>query len=197
MSDDALRMNRFTLRFADAAVEAAYAEEHARKAVRPVRIALICVSALTVAYYVLAVHVFHRVLVVTGTTLLLRTVSALAVCAVVYALAHLRVFVKRQQLIMFFVVCVMSLGFARGSGRFPLEVLEARGFLLMLFHTFGIFSIYRLRFPQAVLAGWIGGAFYAGYLLGADLLSSGGAARHAIFLGLANLFGHAHLLPDG
>jgi len=38
MSNDAFRMNRFTLRFADAAVEAAYSAEHARKSVRPIRI---------------------------------------------------------------------------------------------------------------------------------------------------------------
>jgi hypothetical protein len=38
MSNDAFRMNRFTLRFADAAVEAAYSAEHARKSVRAIRI---------------------------------------------------------------------------------------------------------------------------------------------------------------
>ncbi|MEK6245535.1 MAG: adenylate/guanylate cyclase domain-containing protein [Pseudomonadota bacterium] len=190
MSDDALRMNRLTLRFASAVVEAAYAEEHARKAVRPIRIALVFLSALTAAYYVLATHVFHGVLVVTGTTLLRGTVSALVAYAVVYALTHLPVFVKRQQLILFLVVCVMlSIGIARDIARYPLEVLEARGFVPILFYTFGIYSVFRLRFPQAVLAGWLGVSFYTGYLLGTDVLSAAAAARHALILGLANLLG--------
>ena len=36
-TDAGMRMNRFTLRFAGADMEAAFADEQARKAVRPVR----------------------------------------------------------------------------------------------------------------------------------------------------------------
>jgi len=37
MNADATRMHRLTLRFADAGLETAFAEEQARKALRPVR----------------------------------------------------------------------------------------------------------------------------------------------------------------
>lgn len=40
MNADTARMHRLTLRFADAGLETAFAEEQARKAVRPIRIAL-------------------------------------------------------------------------------------------------------------------------------------------------------------
>ena len=90
MTADAFRMNRFTLRFAGADMEVAFADEQARKAVRPVRI----------------------------------TVGVLAVCAVVYALTHRPVFVKRRQLIIFLIVCLMSVGISQGSAQFPLEVLD-------------------------------------------------------------------------
>ena len=62
MNPDAFRMNRFTLRFADPAMEAVFADEQARKAVRPVRIALACLGALGVCWYVLTIHVFKKAL---------------------------------------------------------------------------------------------------------------------------------------
>ncbi len=190
MNSDTARMHRLTLRFADAGLEAAFAEEQARKAVRPVRIALACVSALIVGFYVLTVHVFHGLVVGIGGPHMLRvTIGALAWCAVVYALTYRPVFVKRQQLIMFLVVCVMSAGLTRWSARLPLEVLESRGFTIMLMHTFFIYSVFRLRFPQAVLAGWLGVAIYVGYMLGTDLLSSAATARSAFILCLANCGG--------
>ena len=64
MNADAFRMNRFTLRFAGADVEAAYAQEQARKAVRPVRIALACLGVLIQTVwgggYMLATEVRRR-----------------------------------------------------------------------------------------------------------------------------------------
>ncbi|MCX7166386.1 MAG: hypothetical protein NTV11_08935 [Rhodocyclales bacterium] len=47
MNADTARMNRFTLRFADAELEQAFAEEQARKSLRPIRIALVCAAAIT------------------------------------------------------------------------------------------------------------------------------------------------------
>ena len=188
--EDALRMNRLTLRFADAALESAYAQEQARKAIRPVRIALICASALVLAYYVLTIHVFPRMVVGIGSAATLRlTISGVLLCALVYALTYRPVFLKRQQLIMFLVVCVMSAGIARASTRLPLEVLEARGFTIMLMHSYIIYGLFGLRFPQALLAGWLGAAMFIGTLLGVELLSSAAIARSAFLLGLANCGG--------
>lgn len=190
MNADTARMHRLTLRFAGANLEAAFAEEQARKAVRPVRIALVCLSTMIVGFYLLTVHVSHRLVVGIGGPNMLRvTIVALAMLAVFYALTHRPVFVKRQQLIMFLVVCAMSVGVTRSSAWLPFEVLESRGFTMMLMHIFVIYSVFRLRFPQAVLAGWLGVAIYVGYILGMDLLSSAAAVRHAFILGLANCGG--------
>jgi hypothetical protein len=88
MNADALRMNRFTLRFAGADVESAFAEEQARKAVRPVRIALACLGALSVGYYVLTIHVFKSIVVGIGAlNMLYTTIASLVAYAVAYALA--------------------------------------------------------------------------------------------------------------
>ena len=47
MKPGTARMNRLTLRFADAELEKAFAEEQARNSLRPIRIALVCAAAIT------------------------------------------------------------------------------------------------------------------------------------------------------
>ena len=139
MNTDTARMRRLTLRFADAGLEIAFSEEQARKAVRPVRIVLACLCAGAVAFYVLTIHVFHHVLVSVSPSSMFRlVVVTLVLCVATYALTHRPVFVRRQQLIMFLLVCGMSVGVTRGSAQIPLEGLESRGFLMMLLHTLGI-----------------------------------------------------------
>jgi class 3 adenylate cyclase len=190
MTDAAMRMNRFTLRFAGADMEAAFADEQARKAVRPVRIALACLSALSAGNYVLTIHVFKGIIVGIGALNMLRaTITALIVYAAVYALTYHPVFLKRQQLIMFVLACLILLGTTSVTAQLPFEILESRGFTFMLIFIFFIYSVFRLRFPQAVLAGWLGAAFLVGYLFGMDLLGPTAAGRTAFVLGLANCGG--------
>ena len=190
MNADTFRMNRFTLRFADADSETAFADEQARKAVRPVRIALVVLGAMQVVNYVLTIHVFKSIVVGIGAlNTLLTTIEGLFLYAVFYALSYRPIFLKRQQLIMFFLACLISVGVTQHSARLPLDVLEARGFTIMLVYIFFIYSVLRLRFPQAALAGWLGAAFFVGYLFGLDLMGPTAAGRTALILGLANCGG--------
>ncbi len=190
MNDETLRMNRFTLRFARAGVEAAFAEEQARKAVRPVRIALACLGALFVGNYVLTIHVFKSIVVGIGAlNMLYATIWVLVTNALVYALTYRPVFLRRQQLIMFLVACLGSVAITLVTARLPLEVLESRGFTFMLVYVFFIYSVFRLRFPHAVLAGWLGTAFLVGYIFGLNLLGPTAAGRTAFVLGIANCGG--------
>ena len=189
-TDAAMRMNRFTLRFADAEMEAAFADEQARKAVRPVRIALVVLGALQLGNYVLTIHVFKSIVVGIGAlNTLLTTIEALLLYAMFYALTYRPVFLKRPQLIMFLLACLISVGVTRHSALLPLDVLESRGFTIMLVYTFFIYSVLRLRFPQAVLAGWLGAAIFVGYLFGLDLMEPTAAGRTVLVLGLANCGG--------
>ncbi len=190
LNDEALRMNRFTLRFAGAEVEAAFVEEQARKAVRPVRIALACLGALSVCIFILTILVFKGIVVGIGARYtLLYTIAALVIYAVVYALTYRPVFLKRQQLIMFLLACLISVAITQANARLPLEIMESRGFTLPLMYTFFIYSVFRLRFPQAVLAGWLGAAFFIGYIFGMDLMGHTAAGRTAFVLGMANCGG--------
>src|SRR5262245_44081651 len=187
---DPFGMNRFTLRFSGADMEVAFAEEQARKAVRPLRLALIFLSALMVGHYVLTIHVFKGVMVGLGAAgMVLSTIGAVITYAIFYALTYRPVFLRRQQLILVLLASLISFGVTRQAARLPLEVLEARGFAIMLTYIFLIYSVLRLRFPQAALAGWLGAGYFVGYLFALELMDPIAAARAALFLGLANFGG--------
>ena len=190
MTVDAYRMNRFTLRFVDAVKEATFAEEQARKAVRPVRIALVVLGALQAANYILTVHVFQSIVVGIGAlNTLLTTIGALLLYAMFYALTYRPIFLKRQQPIMFLLACLMSVGVTHHSALLPLDVIDSRGFTIPLVYTFFIYSVFRLRFPAAVFAGWLSACFFVAYLAGMDLMGATAAGRTALILGLANCGG--------
>ena len=189
MSDDAFRMNRFTLRFADAALEAAYSEEHARKSVRPFRIVLAASAVLMALIYLL---VFSGIIMRYVGSMEEPTAAMIVLCALLallYALSRQPLFLRWQQTILFAVICLLSAMAIVGSSRLPAEVLLTRGFLGMLVHMFLIYSLAKLRFPQATMAGWLGVAAYLGYMAGSHFLYGPDVGRHAAWLGLANLWG--------
>ena len=59
----------------------------------------------------------------------------------------------------------------------------------MLMYTFFIYSVFRLRFPQAVLAAWLSAAFFVGYLFGMDFMGPTAAGRSVFTLAVANFGG--------
>lgn len=189
MSDDGFRMHRFTLRFADAAAEATYAEEHARKSVRTFRILIAAVIGGMVLVY-LMVHLLPTgILVRPGATATGRSlVIGILVNAGIYALSYHRVFLRRQQAILLTVFCLFSVWIISVTSRMPADFLATRGWILMLLHTFTVYTIAKLRFPQATVAVWLGAAGYVGYMAGAHLLDGHVLARHAITLALANFW---------
>ena len=186
MNDDALRMDRLTLRFAGAAVEAAYAEEHARTSVRPIRIVLAAIVVLAVLWYLL---VSSGIVVRPGGGLEGPMAVMIVLCAIVYVLSRRPLFLRWQQTILFAVFCLFSAIVIELSSRMPAEFLLTRGYVFMLLQLFTIYSLAKLRFPQATMAGWLGAAAYLGYMAGSNLLDGLAVARHAVPLGMGNLIG--------
>lgn len=183
-------MHRFTLRFASKEVESVFAQEQAQKALRPARIWLACLSVLVIGYYVLTIHIFRNIVVGIGSGNMLRVMlGTLAICAVAYMLSYRPVFLKQQQLCMCLLASLIVFGITRGTAHLPLEVLESRGFTVMLGQVFVTYSVFRLRFPQAVLLGWLGSGFFVGYLYGLDYMGAIAAGRSALVLCMANCVG--------
>src|SRR5258706_836947 len=90
----AVRMNRLSLRFADARVEASFAEEQARKSLRPVRIAFITMAVLT-ALLALALHLMPHLQ--GGLRAQRLALVGVGFCAGFYAASYSQLFLRWQQ----------------------------------------------------------------------------------------------------
>ena len=149
MKADTTRMNRLTLRFADAGLEQVFAEEQARKSLRPIRVALVCASAGALVLWPAAIRIipFMQEKMPRMVALLLAT---LAIC---YALTHTKVFLRRHQWLMLALACAMSVGIISLAPQYSQQMREASGFFFMVIHLFSIYGLFRLRFPAAVAGG--------------------------------------------
>lgn len=184
MNPPAARMDRLTLRFADAELEQAFAEEQAKKSLRPIRIALVCVAAITL--FVLWPLVYWGN-IPAREWMPGMVAIALVTVGICYALTHRPVFLRRHQWLMLAMVCMMSLGLIRAVSLSP--TFEASGFFLLSLHLFSIYGVFRLRFPAAVAAGWISMFMYLTVLGTLGVLHGTNIFRHAGALLIANLWG--------
>ena len=180
-------MNRFSLRFADARVEASFAEEQARKSLRPVRVALIAMmmGSVSLAW----AFRFMPLLLPAGPRMQWIVLSGAGICAAFYVLTHSRIYLARQQLAMLSVACLVSAGLTLGSTQVALDLVVSRGYLFIVIHTFTIYSLLRLRLPAATAAGWLSLVLWVGGLTAADVLTGMNIFRHAAVLILANAWG--------
>ncbi|MDP2821348.1 MAG: adenylate/guanylate cyclase domain-containing protein [Sulfuritalea sp.] len=184
MNSNTTRMDRLTLRFADAELERAFAEEQARKSLRPIRIALVCAAAITLFFLWPALVWVNSPIQEQMPGIAAMVLATVGLC---YALTHRRIFLYRHQWMMLAMACVMSLGMVRALSASP--TLEASGFFLMAMHLFSIYGVFRLRFPAAVAGGWISMALYLILLSALGLLHGINMFRHAGALLITNLWG--------
>jgi class 3 adenylate cyclase len=185
MKPDTARMNRLTLRFADAELEKTFAEEQARKSLRPIRIALVFAGTLTLAFWPAFNHLAPS-LQEELPGIMAKIIVTLGLC---YALTHTQVFLRRHQWLMLTLACVMSFGLISTVTRYPPQMLDASGFFMMAIHLFSIYGVFRLRFPAAVAGGWFTIAMYLVLLRALGFLPESSVFRHAGALLTANLWG--------
>src|SRR5258706_8848392 len=92
---DAVRMDRLSLRFADARVEASFAEEQARKSLGPVRVALVTIiigSMLLALAFRFMPHLLRA-----GSRMPWIVLSGAGIGIAFYALSRSQFFLHRQQ----------------------------------------------------------------------------------------------------
>ena len=188
MTDDQIRMNRLSLRFADARLEASFTEEQARKSLRPIRIALISVATLMAIMSLVVIYRFPYLLA-SGMRMHRAMVVVLGLCAAFYAASHMPSFLRLQQQLLVIMVCMLAAMTIFPLGRIPLDILATRGYVIMVVHTFTIYGLFRMRFPAAAAAAWLSAGMYFGYLINLDLLAGLDLARHAAVLIIANVYG--------
>ena len=209
MSDDISRLNYFLLRFADAGTEASFRTEQVRKSLGMVRIALLIPIIVIVLFWTLADQIFPSVplgptrlayplsLLLVSYALLfgftysgaLRNLFSVAAvvtqCLVSGAITWIAVIVPPALLIPWAAAPGV---YASGQSIEPSFALI--GILIVLVvHTLNIYSILRLRFVPALIAGWASAAIYLVYLGHADILTGGDLVTHTTVLGFANALG--------
>ena len=186
MDDDTLRMNRLSLRFVDARVEASFAEEQARKSLRPIRIAFIT-GAVFLAIASMVTTYFPHLL--PGVLNKWYLVIGIGGCVAFYVASPMPFFLRLQQQATLVILCIFSVYAIFFVARLPVEIRETRGYVFLVLHTYSIYSLFRLRFPAAAAAGCLSLGMYLGYLIHMELLTGPGIARHTFVLVAANGLG--------
>jgi class 3 adenylate cyclase len=188
MTADAARMHRLTLRFADAGLEATFAEEQARKALKPLRVAVICLAGVELLIWLL-IDELVQLIPYAKAKLYIPMLTILAILAYVYVCSYGSYFMRMHQL----AVLVGALGCAAAlvgiCSLLPSASLDAAGLVMIVVHTLNVYSIVRLRFISACVGGWGTAVIYLGYLSQSGSLGAADLPRHASLLMLANLFG--------
>jgi class 3 adenylate cyclase len=181
-------MNRLSLHFADAKLEAAYVEEQEQKSVRPRRMAALIAGGCVALVWTLMALGLQVGALDTG-----RMTLVAAGFLVFISLFYLNqdnqsplgkammLYISGLMLFPMFVMSVIVI--------LPPASLLTSGLALIIVHTFNNYGMMRFRFPFAVAGGWFTAAIYLGYVLGLDLLGQDDLTRHAFWLCAANVFG--------
>ena len=187
MNDEALRMNRFTLRFADAGVDAAFAEEQARKAVKPFRAATVWAAGVVLILWLLLDDLLPTIPDARA-RLRVPMLAILAILAYGYLRSNTRFFLRMHQHVLLAGLLALSAAVVGMASLVPKSSADAV-LAIAIVHTLNAYSILRLRFPTACYGGWGTAAIYLGYLSYSGALAEAELVRHAGFLLFANLFG--------
>jgi len=188
MRDDAALMNRFSLRFADAGLEASFAEEQALKAKRHLRIVVPWSAGIMVIMWALAGVVIPDVPDV-HMRIAVPVIAALGALALGYALFDTPLFLRFHQLVSMTFMCIVSAA-AVGFGLLtPRAAFLPISSLLVIINTFSTYANARLRFPAAVASAWLTALMYLGYLGAAGVLTGSIFWDHTFALIAVNAFG--------
>ena len=184
MDDAAARMNRFSLRFADAGLEASFAEEQARKSQRPMRMGALWAGGIVLVSWALFGLVFPQIPHVHA-RFAVPMIVILGVEALFYALANTSRFLRFQQRIIVAGMCVASAALVGFVSLIPRDTIASAGLFLVVLHTFNTYTSVRLRFPAAAACAWLTVLMYLGYVGVIGAVTWG----QAVALGMANAFG--------
>lgn len=188
MNADTARMHRLTLRFADAGLEATFAEEQARKALKPFRAAMICTAAVVLIIWLLLDKLLPQIPDAKA-RMYIPMLVMLTIMTYGYVRSHMRSFLRMHQLSVLAGAWGLAATLVGICSLMPRASLDTVGLAMVIIHTLNVYSIVRLRFLGACWAGWGTAVMYIGYLSHSGALGETDLARHASMLMLTNLFG--------
>ena len=187
MTASTARMHPLTLRFADAGLEAVFAEEQAHKVIKPFRAATLCIAGMVLIIWLLLDKLLPQVPDAKA-QLNIPMLVMLVIMAYAYVRSHMHSFLRMHQISVVIGAWGLAAVIVEVSSLLPRTSLDSVG-MMVIVHTLNVYSIVRLRFPGACFGGWGTAAIYLGYLSYTGSLEGTELARQASMLLLANLFG--------
>ena len=186
MADDAVRMNRYSLRFADPALEAVFVEDQVRRALWPARVGALGGFVAVFGFWALLNATTPQVPNARG-FFFLPSLAIMAILALSYAATYTQGFLRFYAAGAVMIMGAIAAVFAWVVDIAPPTTVMLAGILiLMVVHTLNGYNLLRLRFPAAVACGWLGMAIYLG---GAQALVGDHMVRSLVALFFANMFG--------
>jgi adenylate cyclase len=189
MASDAA-LDPWTLRFCDTALETGYRSSEDPKSVRIMRVGIVAAVALFALSSVIVAFAPAALRGSLGPAEV--TVAFLAVAAggaALFASTYTAPFRKHPQLSLAALCAAAAIGMASGLRFLPAEFVANRGFMFLLFHTFTIYSLLRLRLVPAVVAGWGALALYIIAVRSWHVMDDLALARQVFWLVSGNLWG--------
>lgn len=171
MNDDPARMGRFTLRFADAHLEAEYVEDQARKSQRLIRLAALWGGGIILVTWALMGVAFPQVPNIHARAAAPFCVM-LGVLASGYVLSAGTRFLRYHHHVLTASMCVLTAVTIGLIAAFPRAMIITVGLSFVIIHTFNVYALVRLRFPAAVACGWLTAVLFIGYLVAIGALGA-------------------------
>jgi signal transduction histidine kinase len=177
-------MHPISLRFTDPALEAAFVEDQALKAIRQNRLALMCGAGVAVAFWGVA-HVLVRDIPGAQGWFAARMGPLLGLFPLAYAHMFTRSFARHHQRFIVAWTCLFVAAIILIAPLRPDPFLQP----FMLCAIFNAYTATRLRFPAATLAGWLTTALYLAIRGGTGAVPIDVLGLTASVLAIANVFG--------
>ncbi|HSH92127.1 MAG TPA: adenylate/guanylate cyclase domain-containing protein [Ramlibacter sp.] len=183
-----LQANRWSLAFLDRDLEATFAEEQARKSIRPLRLAVLWITAAVLLLTPGVIYVAPQAHLDLPRIFTIAAVL-LAMMATTYVVTYTQAYIRWHQVLMLVIGVLIALGDIRLASSNSTQGLVASGFYLVALQVFAIYGVLRLRFPAATAAGWISMVLYLVLLSLGGYLPDTSLLRHGLALLAANLIG--------
>ena len=188
MSYDPARMDRFSLRFADAELEAAFAEDQSRKTQRTVRMGALWTGGIVLVLWALIGVTFPQIPDVHA-RFAVPILVTLGILALSYALFTMPRFLRFHQFLIMTAMCVMAAVVVGSVSLMPPATMASVGIVLVVIHTYNTYALVRLRFPAATFCAWLAVPMYLGYVGAIGAVTGDAFWSQAVALGIANAFG--------
>ncbi|MBC5763349.1 adenylate cyclase [Ramlibacter albus] len=183
-------LDRFTLRFKDAALERSFREAEDDKSVRTMRFGTL-VGALLFVFACLSLAVIPEPLrhLLNWADVWVSGVVVTVACVLVYGVTFTRPFQAHPQVALAALCASASGWLASGLRHLEPDFVANRGFMFLVLHTFTIYSLLRMRLLPALAAGWGSLVLYVAAMKYWHVIGDMYLVRQVFWLAACNVWG--------